>query len=267
MRDSHTHCPSASWQVVTRNISGKSGMGSDDEQSIARRSYFSTDEGREAVSSLESTARFLAMVTDDPLMWRWAIIAVHSAAQGFMVCALAGSSNLGAYDEASRKRRLTAQNAHHEALATGDAQAIYVAEQAAFFGKVKLARFTELYDAIKEYDWPMRQFTNSGVYEPSDAQDKCIADLNDVRNEFIHFKPITRGFVLRQFPAITAAGLDVVGFLLRDSNNIMWAHEGDPLHDRAEAALADAHQQLAIINERYADLYAPAKPLCGWSLA
>lgn len=238
-------------------------MGEADESSVSERSYFSTDESREAVGALEATARFLAQAAEDQAMWRWAIIAIHSAVQGFMVCALAGSTNLGAYDESSRKRRLKAQQAHREALQSGDAQAIHEAEQAAFFGPVRLAQFGDLYAHIKTYDWPMRQFTNSNIYNATDAQDKCITDLNDVRNEFIHFQPITRGFILRQFPAMTTAGLDVVQFLLRESNNILWAHEGEPLHDRAEAALAEARQQLALINERYAGLYAPAEPLCG----
>lgn len=242
-------------------------MDAADEAEPAERSYFSSDESREAVGALEATARFLALVLEDQSMWRWVIIAAHGAVQGFMVCALAGSSGLGAYDEASRKRRLTAQRAHREAVRTGDAQAAHEAEQAFLFGPVRLANFGELYGHIKTRDWPMYQYGNTNFYEATDAQDRCITDLNDVRNEFIHFQPIIRGFILRQLPAMTAAGLDVVQFLLRDSNNILWAHEGEPLYDRAEAALADARQHLATINERYAGLYPPAEPLCGWALA
>jgi hypothetical protein len=47
-----------------------------------------TDTLSDAVFSLRMTAECLDKVLDDPHYWKWVIIALHNALQGFMVNAL-----------------------------------------------------------------------------------------------------------------------------------------------------------------------------------
>ena len=92
-----------------------------------------------------------------------------------------------------------------------------------------------------------------------------MSDLNNVRNNFIHFKPMTVGLLLTRFPAMTETGLHIIAFLLNDSNNILWAKGPDRfgLRARSETALNRAYAVLARINVTYGDLPRPVAPVCG----
>jgi hypothetical protein len=235
---------------------------------VAMNPYFTTDDNREAVGALEGATFFLARAEPDPAMWRWVITALHGAhgaVQGFMVITLKGSSSLGAYDQDSIDRRLTAGRALDEARAKGDEAGADAAEQEMLFGRVRLASFPTLYERIKTDDWPMSQYGHSKVYEPRPTDDRCMRDLNTVRNDFIHFKPMTVGMLLTRFPAMTETGLHIITFLLHESNNILWAGGSDRfgLHARSETALNGAYETLDRINTKYADLPRPRPPLCG----
>jgi hypothetical protein len=233
---------------------------------VAMNPYFTTDDNREAVGALEGATFFLARAEPDPAMWRWVITALHGAVQGFMVITLKGSSSLGAYDQESIDRRLTARQALNEAKAKSDDAGADVAEQEMLFGRVRLASFPTLYERIKTDDWPMSQYGHSKVYEPRPTDDCCMRDLNNnVRNDFIHFKPMTVGMLLTRFPAMTETGLHIITFLLNESNNILWAEGSDRfgLRARSETALDRAYDALDRINAKYADLPRPMPPLCG----
>ena len=78
-----------------------------------------------------------------------------------------------------------------------------------------------------------------------------MRDLNSVRNDFIHFKPMTVGMLLTRFPAMTETGLHIITFLLNESNNILWAGGSDrfglrtrsqKLPSTGPSSLADLHQ-------------------------
>jgi hypothetical protein len=56
--------------------------------------YLRTDEVEEAISAIEMVAESVAGVKADIYRWKWALIALHSAVQGFMVLALRGSNGL-----------------------------------------------------------------------------------------------------------------------------------------------------------------------------
>jgi hypothetical protein len=232
---------------------------------VRMNSYFRTDDNREAVGALEGATFFLARAESEAAMWRWVITALHGAVQGFMVIALKGSSSLGAYDQVSIDRRLAARRALDEAKAKGDDAGADAAEQEMLFGRVRLASFPTLYERIKTDDWPMSQYMHTRVYEPRATDDRCMRDLNSVRNDFIHFKPMTVGMLLTRFPAMTETGLHIITFLLNESNNILWARGSDRfgLRARSETTLDRAYDALDRINAKYADLDRPRLPLCG----
>ncbi len=230
--------------------------------------YLSTDTEHEAVRALEATAQFLEEAESDPTKWKWAIIALHNAVQGFMVLALQGTWNVTVLRREQRERKLKAQQDYYRARKAGDEAAANAANEIMLFGEAELAPFEHLYARIKSPDYGMRQFMESQHFTARPGDDQCIECLNDLRNEFIHFVPSRRRMLLTRFPAVTEAGLYLISFLLRDSKNIHWFHGRDRqnLKPRAENAIDRCMASLTRINKEYADLPRPAAPACGADL-
>ena len=156
-----------------------------------RGSYYSTNEDEEAVAALEAVAFFLDCARSSDPMWRWAIVALHSAAQGMMVAALKGTDGVGVLRDGDVKKKHTAWEKARKASAAGDAAAADAAQLEALFGASKLAEFHVLYKRVKEDAW-MGQYATSRRFQPRATDDNCLTCLNGLRNEFIHFKPMPR---------------------------------------------------------------------------
>jgi hypothetical protein len=230
-----------------------------------RDEYLTTNERKEAVDALEMTARFLKEVETNPDRWKWAIIALHNAVQAFMVLALKGTWSVTVEHRDQRTKKLKAQQEFYRATEAGDKEAAAAANEVMVFGEGDLAAFIRLYDRTKDPKGIMRQYTNSKVFVPRAKDDMCMECLNNTRNEFMHFMPMTRGFLLTQFPAITDTGLHVIAFLVNESNNVTW-HRGideDDFEPRVHAALERAYAALARIQADYEGLAPPVAPLCG----
>jgi len=56
--------------------------------------WLRTNAAEESVSALEMASQSLSNVKKDLYQWKWAIPAIHSSLQGFMVMALEGSNGL-----------------------------------------------------------------------------------------------------------------------------------------------------------------------------
>ena len=63
--------------------------------------YYRTDEENEATDALYMAARFAEQAATDIRMWRWVIMALHNAVQGFMVLSLRHGNGLAALTEES----------------------------------------------------------------------------------------------------------------------------------------------------------------------
>lgn len=70
--------------------------------------FLHTDEVEEAVSAIEMVSESVAKTRIDIYRWKWALIAMHSAVQGFMVLALRGSNGLLALKDNSAAAWLAA---------------------------------------------------------------------------------------------------------------------------------------------------------------
>jgi hypothetical protein len=240
-------------------------MSDADSAYVPRNDYFSTDERKEAVDAIEMTARFLEEVESNPHRWKWAIIALHNAVQAFMVLALQGTWSVTVLNRTERTRKLLAQREFYRAIEAGDEEAAAKANQVMLFGDGDLATFIQLYGRIKDPDGIMEQYVNSVVFVPRAKDDKCMECLAKTRNEFSHFTPKMRRFLLTRFPAMTETGLHVISFLVNESNNIRWFHgiDEDDYEQRVQHALQRATAALLRIQAAYKDLDLPAAPLCG----
>lgn len=188
-----------------------------------------TDTLHEAVTALESLNSMLPQVLSDPVQWKWVIQTLHAVLQNFMVAALEGTSPTRVLKPLSKKEQ--------ERISKGK-----MVER-------KLKNFMDLYACIKDGDM-MSQYTVSHVFVPNATQDKNVEDLNELRNEFIHFTPKSYVLDVWNFPSLTQDIIDIIRFLAFQSANVHWYHDGF-LRLRTKSALTSIASVLDHITENY----------------
>jgi hypothetical protein len=179
----------------------------------------STDAVTEAVRALEKAAELLPTVERDPYQWKWVLIALHNAVQGFMVLALEGSWHVRALTRKDAKRLVQAH----------DAEVAKPEHERTFdwmFQEVKLDYFMELYGKVQdEKEMPMSMVTK--VLVPQGTQTSSMEKLNRLRNQFIHFVPVRLTEYVGDWPEMVADGAAVVSFLAFESGNVTWDLDGE----------------------------------------
>lgn len=193
--------------------------------------FLCTDESEEAISALEMVTEALVGVEGDLYRWKWAIIALHSAVQGFLVLALKGSAGLDV---------LTKDEARvwTEAVKRGEPRP----------GN-RLDTYLNLYKKSKGKR--MLKYVHSRPFKPTGTQSTSIKKLNSLRNEFVHFIP--KGWLLEVsgLPQIFDDCLALVAFLGWESNNVIWYK--DENKKRAAKALGSAQKVVAALAGTYSD--------------
>lgn len=64
------------------------------------------DEFEDVLTSVELVANLLPAAEQDPLLWKWILVAAHNGLQGAMVCALSGTDGTGALSERSAAKAI-----------------------------------------------------------------------------------------------------------------------------------------------------------------
>lgn len=186
--------------------------------------YYRTNEEVEAAEALAFVAKHATVLKRNPRMWRWVIIALHNAVQGFMVLSLRHGNGLLALTEKSAQEWLAAYNASADS---------YPEEQ--------LDNYLSLYKKVKSAK--TGSIGSNAPYKPRGTEGRSIRKLNALRNEFIHFTPKGWSLELAGLPRIATDCLTLVGFLGWEAPNILW-HQPAALrraksaHRRALAAFA-----------------------------
>jgi hypothetical protein len=185
--------------------------------------YLRTDEFEEAISALESTDEFLTKVSLDPYRWKWVILALHNALQGFMVLALRGSNGLLALKDDVAAKWLTAHR-------SGDP-----------YPEERLDSFAGLYKKIKSER--MRFYGHSKPFVPVGSQGRSVNRLDAIRDDFVHFVPKGWALDLGGLPRICADCVLVIEFLCWECGNIFWHDEVQS--ERVKRAISSIRTQLA----------------------
>lgn len=193
--------------------------------------YLRTDEESEAAQALRMAARFAEELHRDHTMWRWFIIALHSAVQGFMVLSLRHGNGLMALTDKSAKQFL-------EAYEKGEPSP----------GKERLDSFPNLYEKIKSE--AAGRYANNERFMGSADHDRAMKKLNTLRNEFIHFTPKGWSLELDGLPEISSRCLDVIEFIGWAPGNILW-YEPENL-EHSQLALHATRERLASLDRTYA---------------
>jgi hypothetical protein len=140
--------------------------------------------------------------TEDPTLWKWVLISLHSAVQGIMVLSLRGGNGLAALKPKSEQEWLRAYRSGKKPP------------------EERLDDFPGLYRKVKGQR--MLQYVHSKAFTPSSTHDVSMSRLNRLRNHFIHFLPGSWTLQLSGVPPVLMDSLTLADFLVRKSGNILW---------------------------------------------
>lgn len=196
--------------------------------------WLTTDESEEVVSALEMTAEMGKRLPQDKYAWKWVILSLHSALQGFMVLALRQGNGLLALTTKSRNKWLEEYRKEGK-----------IDEKK--FPKEFVDSFPNLYKKIKSD--AMLAYVHSKKFEPIDSQDWSVGKLNELRNDFIHFLPRTWIIEISGLPKVCLDCLEIIQFLAWESGNILFHKE--PLRDRARNALRESMEKFGKLETEF----------------
>lgn len=157
--------------------------------------WLRADEQREAVRALEIFRTQLDLAVEDPLSWKWALVALHNALQNFIIASMNGPAMLGTLKPFIAEKWLEGTPAQAQ-------------------GKVRSVPdyFLELYGRMKD---------ETG-YRPSIEVDIAVGRLNEHRNAFIHYTPASWLVHVNELPGIALDCLEVIEALGWKPGCIQW---------------------------------------------
>lgn len=194
---------------------------------VERRSgsmYINFDERTDVIASLHLCLMCLRNLSDEPALWKWAILSLHSALQGAMVCHLSGSANIGALSD----RSATAILEWHERDRRGEIKKIDDGiDDVLGLRKIRFATrqdnppieqladpltlFKRLYNGNKRYEGGA-----GNVLEIADSQRASFHRLHKLRNDFAHFTPKGWSIELAGLPSIFLDIVEVIDNISAD---------------------------------------------------
>lgn len=184
--------------------------------------YLRTSHWTDAITSLEDTHDFTGRIALSPHYWKWVVIAVHSAVQGFMALALEQGNSLLVMDD------------------NRGAKWLHAYEKGDSYPEDRMDRFHSLYEKVKSDQ--VCRYIGSSKFVPGTTHDESMRKLNDCRNGFTHFFPKTWSIELAGLPPICLDCLDIAYFLGWDSMAIIW--NDAELSDRGRRAIAVLRESL-----------------------
>jgi hypothetical protein len=183
------------------------------ELTIKDNSVLVFNKNIDALLNLELLAQKLDEVQHNPLQWKWVIVSLFSSIQSFMLLVLRGSNGFPLFDERQQKtwldyHKLIREPDHHKAK---DFQKLRFK-----YSRMRLDTFSGLYEKIKTEKW-MNRYGYSEPFFATPEQDHAIASLNQIRDEFTHFKTDSLGLCLPYLTETVTNCLPVLKFLALDS--------------------------------------------------
>jgi len=174
--------------------------------------WLRTDEGQDVIASLLECIRCVRRASSEVGAWKWAILSLHSAFQGAMVCHLSGTAQLGAL----KKANVVAWLAWHERDREGKIKK--KVEGIDDFGILEIEQnppgdptdnppedylesppglFERLYNADKRCE------AGAGALIDVSLEEKdSFRRLNNLRKQFTHFAPRSWSIEISGLPRI-----------------------------------------------------------------
>jgi len=169
--------------------------------------WITVDEAEDVAASIRHVLRCLPLVSDDDQIWKWVVLALHSALQGACVCHLTTTASpIGA---------VTKKNAS-EWLAYFEASR---ADPNAPVPETKLLSLPDLLKAIRKPQSAGDRSNLSGV-RVTDSEFEWLKRFHsEIRNQFTHFEPMGWSIEISGVPALGK----LVARIIKDILNIGWA--------------------------------------------
>lgn len=196
------------------------------------KQWLETNEHEEAVRSLECAAVWTTNTCSDPYFWKWVLISIHNAAQGFMVLALWQGNGLLTLPSKTARKWCEAY------------------EKGMPFPEDRLDEFLNLYCKVKD----SQSFHTIGVgpFVATAEHDESFKLLNSLRNKFIHFTPKGWRIGVTGLPNICLHVLDLIEFFGWEIPAILWHQK---IHQiRARRALDEMRRSLHNITSIYGSM-------------
>lgn len=163
------------------------------------RRWLRTDEYVNAESSLRKAAETLRLVQDEVLEWKWLLEALHAGIQGVFVLALARGNGL-----------LTLKSTHAAAWLKA------YESGGPWPKKLDLDYFLELYGKAKEH------VLRGSNFSVTQAHDRAMEKLNDLRNGFVHFGAQGWSIQLAGLPSICLRAVEVTDAVAQTPGAVRW---------------------------------------------
>lgn len=190
--------------------------------------HLRTDTLEEACRNLEFVAHHLGRVEGEPYEWKWIVLGLHAALQSTMVAALRDSAGINILPPRLRAKLVNALEGRGPRP------------------KDHLDTFMNLYSGVQGK--AIRKYGHSKRLDPTQAQDRSIKKLHEIRNEFVHFVPKHLSLEVSGLPEISADCVAMIRFLAFDCGNILW-DEGKG--GRMNAALSSIEKNLTSLEAAY----------------
>ena len=204
---------------------------------------FHTDEQTEAARELDRAAVSMCAARLDVYEYKYVILHLHAALQGFMVLALRGSAGLDALTTKSARAWIRAYEEKH---AGGDPT----------WPREFLEVPQMLFDRIQGS--AMDRYTHSERFCPTPSQIESVKLLNRLRNKFVHFIPMSWAIDLSGLPDLVEDVLAIVAFLGWKSNNVHW-HD-DEVEQLARRALLRGQASTTELRRKWSEPTAEDPP-------
>ncbi|MDN5849405.1 MAG: hypothetical protein L0H63_07140 [Nitrococcus sp.] len=139
---------------------------------------------------------------DDIYAWRWIVLSLHNAVQGFMVLSLRHGNGLLALSS----RCFVAWMEAHES----DGK----------YPKKELDTYLGLYKKVKSKE--TGAIGGNTPFVPKGSEGRSIRKLNALRKDFIHFTPKGWSLEVSGLPKIGIDCLRLIAFLGWETQNVFW---------------------------------------------
>lgn len=170
--------------------------------------WIRTDEATDVAGSLRHVIRIAPFVEDDPLAWKWVILALHSLLQGVCVCHLTTTAApVGALTEKNTEEWLTYfEKSRNDPNAKPP-------------GKTYLMTLPELLKALRKPNSAGSGGETKGI-AINDSELRRLTRFNDdIRNQFVHFEPMGWSLNVSEIPEIAK----LIARIVEDVLSAGWA--------------------------------------------
>lgn len=214
---------------------------------MAGNSWLHIDERLDVLISLSACLKAVNAAAIEPGQWKWAVLSLHSALNGAMVCHLSGTAQLGALSAKS----ISASLEWHDRDRRGEIEWIDLGRDEMGILQQRLAKkgdnpprehladskelFQRLYKANKRCEGGA-----GTILDISNSQKDSFRRLHNLRNEFAHFTPKGWSIEISGLPRIFGDTLDVIEKIYADP----WAFRH--IEEEEKAQLLDLTDKLRI---------------------